>query len=188
MLIRETLFAALGDSLATNQDLLSLLQRKGDKSWSSRCYFASLSLAILDVCLFRVHLPTLPDINHISTGLRRHSFPWNEAFVKTVHFGNGDGEKDRVTLENCPMELSKLLSSLFRIAMLVQALGESDDRKAIQDAGEGRETNEEELYIYRLKRKLLGDVATKFQQPTFRGEEHIQEASVMVNRLALGQC
>lgn len=185
MLIRETLFAALGDSLATNQDLLSLLERSGDKAWSSRCFFASLSLAILDVCLFRVVLPTLPDMIHISAGIRKSTFPWNEAYVKTVHYSTG---QDKVSLENCPMELTKLLSSVFRIGMFVQSLSESDDKRAIEDAGEGKETSEKELYIYRLKRKLLGDVATQSQQSELPGEEYVQEANVMVNRLALGEC
>jgi hypothetical protein len=187
MLIRETLFAALGDCLATNKDLLSLIQG-GDKSWSSRCYFASLCLAILDVCLFRVCLPALPDVNHILTGnQRRDSFPWNEAFVKTVHVSSSS-QDNKVSLENCPQPLTKLLYSVLRIGMFVQSLSEADDQKAIQDASQGQPTLEESLYIYRLKRKLLGDVVTTQVLPSDeKGEEYVKEANVMINRLALGE-
>ena len=185
MLIRETLFAALGDCLATNQDLLSLLQR-GDKSWSSRCYFASLCLSVLDVCLLRVHLPTLPDMDRISTGIRRSSFPWGQAYVKTVHVADGPG---KVTLENCPSNLSKLLYTLFRIAMFVQSLGEADDKRAMEDASNDIATRDDDLYIPQLKRKLLGDVAhpTQQQEPDARAD-YVTEAAVMINRAALGEC
>ncbi len=44
--------------IATNPDLARLLQTQYDdeKEWASRCYFASLCMAILDVSLMRIHL------------------------------------------------------------------------------------------------------------------------------------
>ena len=185
VMIRETLFAALGDCLATNKDLLSLL-RMNDKSWSARCYFASLCLAILDVCLLRACLPTLPDLHRITAGIsKRDSFPWHLAYVRTVHMRKGT---DRVNLTNCPLELSKLLHAVFRIAMFVQALQEADTRKAIEDAGNDVKTREEDLYIHRLSKRLLGHAFSRSSEVEGdRAEGHVLEAYMMINRLALGE-
>jgi hypothetical protein len=184
MLIRETLFAALGDCLATNQDLLRLIGRGQDnKAWSSRCFFASLCLSILDVCLFRIQLPaSANDNDHLNFAIIKKTFPWQDAFVRTVHDSRGS---NKISLANCPGELSKLLMVLFQIGMFVQSLSEADDMKAMKDAAEDRVTNEEDLYIRRLKRKLLGDVAAQLSRTEQSGEDHVKDAAVMINRLAL---
>lgn len=185
MLIRETLFAALGDCLATNQDLLCLIGRGQDnKSWSSRCFFASLCLSILDVCLFRIQLPPSDDAKHLNFAIAKKTFPWQDAFVRTVHDSMGN---NKISLTNCPGDLSKLLMVLFQIGMFVQSLSEADDMKAMQDAAEDRVSNEDDLYIWRLKRKLLGDVAAQSQHIDQSIEDYVKDAAVMINRLALGE-
>jgi hypothetical protein len=188
MLIRETLFAALGDCLVTNRDLLHLVRKGEDsKSWSSRCFFASLCLSILDVCLSRVHLPpsSSTDSNHLNFGIVKKTFPWREAYVRTVHDSEGN---DRVSLDTCPGELTKLLMVLLQIGMYTQSLSEADDFKAMQDAADDRTTKEAELYIWRLKRRLLGDVAEQSSPADQPGDDHhVKDAAVMINRLALGE-
>ena len=64
-LIRETLYAALGDVMVETPSILGMLARGAD--WAPQAFFASTALAILDVALRRV----------------------DDNGVRPVHFGHG---------------------------------------------------------------------------------------------------
>lgn len=187
--IRETLFAALGDCIATNLDLAGLLRNhEGDKEWTSRAYFASLCLAILDVSLGRTYLPdilALPgvsddaqqdaqqtDLLHAGHPSREQELAWQQSYVRTVNLGShlGGGSQDgsrsstdrhdeqHISLQACPASHAKLLMALLNVARNTQRLARTDDERAIDDVQHDRPTDESAMLLPALKRCLLGDV------------------------------
>ncbi|PWN92949.1 hypothetical protein FA10DRAFT_263677 [Acaromyces ingoldii] len=167
-LIRETLFAALGDSIATNPSLRDVMRR--GPTWASRAYYASLCLAILDVALTRV-------ATHAA-----------EVEVRTVQLN--DHAVEPIRRSSCPANLVSLLVQLGHVAERCQSLREADDERAIKDAERGQETPEGARLVDELTQRLLGDVGERRRSEDIERREadlqrQVGETAIMINRLAM---
>ncbi|TNY19795.1 hypothetical protein DMC30DRAFT_417543 [Rhodotorula diobovata] len=112
-LIRETLYAALGDVMVETPSILGMLARGAD--WAPQAFFASTALAILDVALRRV----------------------DDNGVRPVHFGHGSPRY--IGLGDTPPYLRPLLGGLVELSQASRALQEEDDARAVREATEGVE-------------------------------------------------
>ncbi|GAA5945838.1 hypothetical protein JCM3775_001901 [Rhodotorula graminis] len=112
-LIRETLYAALGDVMVETPAILSMLARGAD--YAPQAFFASTALAILDVALTRV----------------------DEHGVRPVHMGHGS--PTRIGLRDTPPYLRPLLGGLVELSQASRALQDEDDARAVREATEGVE-------------------------------------------------
>ncbi|QRV89326.1 hypothetical protein RhiJN_17344 [Ceratobasidium sp. AG-Ba] len=124
VIIRETLYAGLGDALAEAPKLRDLLVED-----PPRAYFASVSLAILNVSLTSIT---------------------PRGSVRAVL-----GQE--LTLEDCPAPLRPLMMELASIGEAAKELSEEDDRRAMHLAERGLDIPEPR--IDRLKRTLRTGVA-----------------------------
>ena len=181
-LIRETLYAALGDVMVETPAILSLLARGAD--YAPQAFFASTALAILDVALTRV----------------------DEHGVRPVHFGHGSptriglGDTPRASLPSlshpppslCSKQkltarpfppaayLRPLLGGLVELSQASRALQDEDDARAVREATEGAEQLTPPR-LDQLRERLAQGVGATEEQ-----DEQVQVLANGVSQLALG--
>ncbi|PWN45592.1 hypothetical protein IE81DRAFT_308706 [Ceraceosorus guamensis] len=151
MLIRETLFSSLADSMATNPALAQLVARghqgaRGE-GYASRAYFAALTLSILDVALYRVDVERGETSSDIAG-------PPRQVVVRGVQ--TDSNKASSISLDECPKHLIPMMLGLGGIASAAQTLAIADDQRAMRDAEQGKRTKESEGRIAGVRTKLLG--------------------------------
>ncbi|TFK71928.1 hypothetical protein BDN72DRAFT_957657 [Pluteus cervinus] len=141
--IRETLYAALADTIATTPSLTPLL-----RSNPPRAYFSATSLAILSVattCI--VHIPdtksksTLPSAtSSLSSVLHPPTVIPNAAFIANYAI-RGIGSR-LFGLSECPDELRPFMAELISIGVAASQMEEEDTATLIQALQLGKEGDE----------------------------------------------
>ena len=111
-LIRDTLYSALADCIVSTPSIVALLSR-GPEWASRRAYFASTSLAILEVALTRV----------------------TPSGVRAVDFGRSSPRV--IGAAETPEYLRPFLGQLMEVAQAAQEMAEEDDERVMKEAAEG---------------------------------------------------
>jgi hypothetical protein len=137
-LIRETLYAALADVLASTPSLLPLL-----KSDPPRAYFGSVALAILAVSSTSV-VPMTGSTATEAVTTEGHADDGNAVFVGVRGVP--------LTLAECPAPLRPLLREFAAIGREAARIEEEDTMEAVRLISEGREA---EVRTPRLERTRL---------------------------------
>lgn len=158
-LIRETLYSALADCIVSTPSILALLARGPE--WASRAYFASTSLAILEVALTRVS----------SSG------------VRAVHLGRSTPRV--IGAAETPEYLRPFFGQLVEVAQAAQAMAEEDDEKAMKSAAEGKVVSDPKME--RLRERLEkgageGDLVGR----TTSVDGSVAALANAINQLAIG--
>lgn len=130
-LIRETLYASLGDVISTHPYIRRLMQRD-----PPRAYFASVALAILDVALTRTTCTlssTSPTTTYSSPRASLDGLPSEEEVVVTGILGAN------LTLSQCPAPLRPFMRELGAIGQVVREAEEEDNQLAIEAITQGKD-------------------------------------------------
>ncbi|BGP13853.1 hypothetical protein JCM10213_002491 [Rhodosporidiobolus nylandii] len=159
-IIRETLYSALADAIVETPCILEQLSRGPD--WASKAFFASTTLAILEVALSRMD---------------RHG----------VHAVNLGRSAPRVIgPSETPAHLRPFLSKLVEVSQAVQAVAAEDTERAVREASEGVEQLTPPK-LERLKERLARGVGAEETLASSRSSTDGQVAQLAnaINGLAL---
>jgi hypothetical protein len=138
-LIRETLYAALADVLASTPSLLPML-----KSDPARAYFGAVSLAILAMSSSSIVSATTTNGGRGGGGRGEGGEDGTTTFVGVRGVP--------LTLSACPAELRPLMREFAAIGREAALIEEEDTMEAVRLVGEGRD---EEVRAPRLDRARL---------------------------------
>lgn len=147
--IRQILYAALGDVLAGNMTLGRLLKRD-----PPRAYFASVSLAILEVCTWAVQLDGSIDA----------------------------GPGMQLTLDECPEALKPLMVEIGDISKKAKKIAKKDEEVAIEAAQRGDKPSAPRLD--KLRRMLQEGVGCDRGPSGGDGEQCVRRDSVQGRTVA----
>ncbi|KLO15282.1 hypothetical protein SCHPADRAFT_996001 [Schizopora paradoxa] len=172
-LIRETLYASLGEVFATHPYLRRLLQRD-----PPRAYFASVGLAILDVSTSRTSIdpiaesgtldpPTSASHHHVRTlsSSSEYSLHSERALAHASMLDGGEPSVTgilgaKLTLRQTPPELRPFMRELCDIGRAVREMEEEDSARAVEIFQDGG-TELPEPTMERVKRMLERGIAAE---------------------------
>lgn len=161
--------------MATNRELASLVSRgqSSTSGYASRAYFAALSLAILDVALYRVDIA--PNAPLLLEGTR----------VRAVQVGTS--RAPIIDSTSCPAHLLMLLGALAGVARGAQALATRDDARAMAEAERDAESTSSGL-LDRLRSRMMGVEGLKDASTLSEDEQMVSSVALGIQKLGMGEC